>query len=236
MDEKEEYLKFNEKEVSNLRFNTIEWINYFNNEITIESISNHINDLNDIPNFKIENNKTILTNKRNNIVQRNKKRSKNILIYDEKTIHCKTYNKLNLNNNTEKKTKFKNIKNKNNKSKRIGKTNTEISKKSEIKKSTNNYLEKSMDNLKKKSIKKNINKSNRYYYEYSYAKRFKFKKSLKTNHYYRPSKEKTIIAKNNFLIERTLPEMHALNNYGLVNDKDYELYKKINNMKYKRYI
>ena len=60
MDEKEECLKFNEKEVSNLRFNKIEWINYFNNEITIESISNHINDLNDFSNFKIENNKNVL--------------------------------------------------------------------------------------------------------------------------------------------------------------------------------
>ena len=236
MDEKEECLKFNEKEVSNLRFNKIEWINYFNNEITIESISNHINDLNDFSNFKIENNKNVLTNKKNNIVQRNKKRNKNILIYDEKTIHCMTYNKLNINNNNEKKTNFKNIKNKNKKSKRIGKNNTEISEKSEIKKSNNNYLEKSMDNLKKNSIKKNIHKSNRYYYEFSYAKRFKYKRNFKSNHYYRPSKEKTIITKNNFLIERTLPEMHALNNFGLVNDKDYELYKKVNNMKYKRYI
>ena len=126
--------------------------------------------------------------------------------------------------------------NKNYKSKRIGKNNTEFSEKSKIKMDNNNYLEKSMDKLKKNSIKKTFYKSDRYYYDYSYVKRFKLKKSLKVNQYYRPSKEKEIISKNNFLIERTLPEMHALNNYGLVNDKEYELYKKINNIKYKRYL
>ena len=126
---------------------------------------------------------------------------------------------------------------KNYKSKRIGKNNTEFSEKSKVKmNNNNNYLEKSMDKLNKKSIIKSIYKSDRYYYDYSYVKRFKFKKSLKNNGYYRPSKEKAMIAKNNILIERTLPEMHALNNYGLVNDKEYEIYKKINNMKYKRYI
>ena len=33
--------------------------------------------------------------------------------------------------------------------------------------------------------------------------------------------------KNNILIERTLPEINVLNNNGLLNDDDYELYKKI---------
>ena len=126
--------------------------------------------------------------------------------------------------------------NKNYKSKRIGKNNTEISEKSKIKMNNNNYLEKSMDKLNKNSIIKFIYKSDRYYYDYSYVKRFKLKKSLKSNRNYRPSKERAIIIKNNIIIERTLPEMHALNNYGLVNDKEYELYKKNNNMKYKRYI
>ena len=236
MDEKEKRLNINGKVVRNLRFNKIEWFNYFNNEITIESINNNINDLNDISNIKIEIIKNILTNKKNNIVQRNKKRNKNIFIYDEKTIDNTTYNKLIINNNRKKKTKIKNMNNKNYKSKRIGKNNTEISEKSKINMNNNHYLEKSMDKLNKNSIIKNIYRSDRYYYDYSYVKRFKLKKSLKSNRNYRPSKERAKITKNNIIIERTLPEMHALNNYGLVNDKEYEIYKKINNMKYKRYI
>ena len=93
MDDIKEYLKIKERKVRNYRFNKIEWINYFNNELKIESISNHINDNS---NIKIENNNNLLTKKNNNIVQRHKRNNKNIFIYEEETIDFHKYNNLNL--------------------------------------------------------------------------------------------------------------------------------------------
>ena len=226
MDDIKEYLKIKERKVRNYRFNKIEWINYFNNELKIESISNHINDNS---NIKIENNNNLLTKKNNNIVQRHKRNNKNIFIYEEETIDFHKYNNLNLFKNRNKNTKFKNI---NNKSKRNEKKYKGSIEKSQKKVNNNEYLEKIMDNSRKNSNRKKIFQKNKYNNEYSYANRFRFKRNLKAITCHFPSKEKTITSNDDILFERTLPQMYVLNNYGLVNDEEYELYKKIYNMKY----
>ena len=47
------------------------------------------------------------------------------------------------------------------------------------------------------------------------------------NNYNHFKKEETRTMKNNIFIERTISEMYVLNNNGLLNDDDYEFYKKL---------
>ena len=91
-----------------------------------------------------------------------------------------------------------------------------------------NYLNKAGYTNKKKSKKNKKNNLKYKKYKYlSYAKRHKVQKESKNNHYFLFNKGKTLFMKNNYLIERTLPEINVLNNNGLLNDDDYELYKRI---------
>ena len=234
-------LKKREDKVRKNKFNRIEWINCFNNEITIESISNQLNN-----NSKSEpkNFKKKLTNKNYNILNQNSHNNKVIYIEEEEFIYFPNNHNLRTNKNNDRTfiNKNRNIKINNRENKKKNTRSVENKKKendNKLKQGINNieYKEKSKSNKKNKS---EINKT-KYMQSYtynarpSYAKRHKIKKGLKINQFFSPNKKKVNVTNNNIWIERTLPEMKVLNNFGLVNDEEYEFYKKLNNIKYKLY-
>ena len=239
MEEIKKIFNINDNNLRYHEFNKIEWINYFNNELKIESINNQLDDKNNNSNKTKKNFKNKLT-KKNNICIKNKSKKDVIIIFSEEEKSESSNNK-NLKQNKNKKilrNKYKkNIKllnkfeNANCYSKSI--EAKEINNKSSQNKNNIAYLQNARYQSKDKL--ENNNKNNlrlNKYSELSYAKRYKNKKDLNVKYYLFPHEDKLTIG-NNFLIERTLPEMKVLNNYGLVNDKDYEFHKKLINIKYK---
>jgi hypothetical protein len=92
------------------------------------------------------------------------------------------------------------------------------------------------------NLKSNYNIDHRRYDPLlSYALRHKLEKKYKLNGHFHPNEEKPSMVDKNIFLGRTMPEMIVLNNYGLVNDDDYELYQnivkynKLNNKRNKRY-
>ena len=81
----------------------------------------------------------------------------------------------------------------------------------------------------------------RYESQSSYVFRHKLEKKYKLNGHFYPNEEKQILVDKQILLGRTMLQMTVLNNYGLVNDDDYELYQnivnynKLNNKRNKRY-
>ena len=69
----------------------------------------------------------------------------------------------------------------------------------------------------------------RYNYESSYAQRHKMKKQYEIDGHFHPNEDKPITIGDHIFLGRTLPEMIVLNNYGMVNDNDYEMFQKILN-------
>ena len=116
--------------------------------------------------------------------------------------------------------------------------NKDKSNKNNIKYRNNNSKNKNMNN----NLKSNYNIDHRRYDPLlSYALRHKLEKKYKLNGHFHPNEEKPTMIDKNILLGRTMPEMIVLNNYGLVNDDDYELYQnivkynKLNNKRNKRY-
>lgn len=188
-------------------------------------------------NFKKENIKTeLITNKKQNIYLKNNKYiNKEILMSEEeKNEITNDFNIKGLKINLEKLSNKhkKNIKKTNNSEKEIKyyikdklekeKRDTKRTKSFENSK----YLIKSSHNNKKHSDKKCYFR-NRKYNEFSYVRRHKLEKEFRMNNYNHFKKEETRSMKNNVFIERTISEMYVLNNNGLLNDDDYEFYKKL---------
>ena len=180
---------------------------------------------------KKDNIKNNLTKKKNNIYKKNfSKINKNIYIIEEENFTFQKYLKLkgiktnkenpknNLKNNIE---KFKN---------RNDRLNEEKMKKAINERKVNNlkYLNKDNINNKKKSLDTKFNNLKiRRYDDLSYAKRHKYIKELKKKYYFLSKNDQELFINNKVLIERTLPQMYVLNNYGMLNDDDYEFYKKL---------
>ena len=224
MNKKEKEVKIEENKVRKYYLiKQVEWINYFNNELTIESINNNLNNCsnkNIVKNHLMHKKKYIYTN--------NKSKRENIYIFEEDNFYIHNNNKL----KTIKinKVKFRNEDKKNffMLEKEEGLIKKEIIEKQSKNNDNSNYLNKAGYTNKKQS--KNNKKNNLKYKKYkylSYAKRHKVQKESKNNHYFLLNKGKELFMKNNILIERTLPEIYVLNNNGLLNDDDYELYKRI---------
>ena len=240
MEEIKKIFNINDNNLRYHEFNKIEWINYFNNELKIESINNQLDDKNNNSNKTKKNFKNKLTKKNNICIKNKSKKDVIIIFYEEEKSESSNNKNLKQNKNNKKilRNKYKkNIKllnkfeNANCYSKSI--EAKEINNKSSQNKNNIAYLQ----NVRYQSKDKleNNNKNNlrlNKYSELSYAKRYKNKKELNVKYYLFPHEDKLTIG-NNFLIERTLPEMKVLNNYGLVNDKDYEFHKKLINIKYK---
>ena len=219
----------------------IEWINYFNNELTIESLNNNLDNFLKDKNTKDNDIKSnlILTKKKNNICKNsNFKNTKNTYIIEEEIVSFQN-NIITKEIKTNKeifRNKFKKnivnlIKAENGDIKPKYKEEEEKSIHDNLDKKGKKprYLNKRNCNNKKKYGTNKINyfKTNRHEI-LSYAKIHKYRKKFKKENCYSSSnKGKTSYVNNNILIERTLPEMYVLNNFGLLNDDDYEFYKKI---------
>ena len=220
----------------------IEWINYLYNELTIESLNNNLYKFQNAKKIKSKSikNNLILTKKKNNICKNNnlKNNKKTYIIEEEEIINFNNNNFLKKGIKTNKeifRNKFKkNIIN------LIKAENGGIKSrnKEEVEKVNHNNLNKKEKKLKYLS-KTNCNErkifdNNRLnlfkikkYSELTYANIHKCKKKYNKKNFFFSNIEKTFYIKNNALIERTLPEMYVLNNYGLLNDDDYEFGKKI---------
>ena len=113
-------------------------------------------------------------------------------------------------------------------------------------KNNKNNIKYRNNNSKNENTNNNLNSNynidhRRYDPLLSYALRHKLEKKYKLNGHFHPNEEKPTMIDKNILLGRTMPEMIVLNNYGLVNDDDYELYQnivnynKLNNKRNKRY-
>ena len=155
MKKKEKLLKINEKKVRKNKFNRIEWINYFNNELTIESISNQLSNFskNERNNFKY-----LLTKNNYNILNHNSKNKKVIYITEEEFINFSTNHNLKINKNNDKKNIYKNrntkIKKQNSRS--LESKNEVNDNKSSQRKNNSGHEQKSISN---KNTKTEINKT-----------------------------------------------------------------------------
>ena len=213
-------MKVIKNKVRNNDINKNEWIDYFNNELTIESINNHL----DISSNKATNLTLI---KKKNYLSNNKNINNIKRIYiSEEVISSKDFNIIN-----KLKTKFNDNSLRNINKNRIIKFKINEIKKNNMKiyacpnrKISNNP--KSCFKIKRHQDKNKRNYSClSEYYGASYAKRHKYEKEHKIKNDYNKNKKKDDISNKNILFERTLPEMIVLNNFGLVNDEDYEFYK-----------
>lgn len=96
----------------------------------------------------------------------------------------------------------------------------------------NGYPHNKTNNVKNKNNYNNYPKFDyrtRYNYESSYAQRHKMKKQYEIDGHFHPNEEKPITIGDHIFLGRTLPEMIVLNNHGMVNDNDYEMFQKILN-------
>ena len=175
--------------------------------------------------------KTKLTKKRNNIYKKNiSKNNKKIYIIEDENYNFQNNFKLKgiKTNKDNRKNKYKN--NIVNYKIRNNKPDKEKMKKEKNDRKVNNlkYLNKDSTNNKKKSLdNKSKNLKIKRYDDLSYAKRHKSIKEFKKKYYFLSKNDKEIFINNNVLIERTLPQMFVLNDYGMINDDDYEFYKKL---------
>ena len=175
--------------------------------------------------------KTKLTKRKNNIYKKNiSKNNKRIYIIEEENYNFQNNFKLKgiKTNKDNLKNKYKN--NIVNYKIRNNKPDKEKMKKENNDRKVNNlkYLNKDSTYNKKKSLdNKSKNLKIKRYDDLSYAKRHKYIKELKKKYYFLSKKDKELFINNNVLIERTLPQMFVLNDYGMINDDDYELYKKL---------
>ena len=97
---------------------------------------------------------------------------------------------------------------------------------------SNGYPHNKTNNAKNKNSYDNNPKFDyrtRYNFESSYAQRHKMKKQYELDGHFHPNEEKPITIGDHIFLGRTLPEMIVLNNYGMVNDNDYEMFQKILN-------
>ena len=104
--------------------------------------------------------------------------------------------------------------------------------KNKLKYIPNGYPHNKTNNVKNKNNYENNPKFDyrtRYNYESSYAQRHKMKKQYELDGHFHPNEEKPITIGDHIFLGRTLPEMIVLNNYGMVNDNDYEMFQKILN-------
>ena len=96
----------------------------------------------------------------------------------------------------------------------------------------NGYPHNKTNNVKNKNNYDNNPKFDyrtRYNNESSYAQRHKMRKQYELDGHFHPNEEKPITIGDHIFLGRTLPEMIVLNNYGMVNDNDYEMFQKILN-------
>ena len=96
----------------------------------------------------------------------------------------------------------------------------------------NGYPHHKTNNVKNKNNYDNNPKFDyrtRYNNESSYAQRHKMRKQYELDGHFHPNEEKPITIGDHIFLGRTLPEMIVLNNYGMVNDNDYEMFQKILN-------
>lgn len=97
---------------------------------------------------------------------------------------------------------------------------------------SNGYPNNKTNNVKNKNNYGNNPKfeyRTRYNNESSYAQRHKMKKQYELDGHFHPNEEKPITIGDHIFLGRTLPEMIVLNNYGMVDDNDYEMFQKILN-------
>ena len=96
----------------------------------------------------------------------------------------------------------------------------------------NGYPHNKTNNVKNKNNYDNnpiFDYRTRYNNESSYAQRHKMRKQYELDGHFHPNEEKPITIGDHIFLGRTLPEMIVLNNYGMVNDNDYEMFQKILN-------
>ena len=101
-----------------------------------------------------------------------------------------------------------------------------------LKNMPNGYPHHKTNNVKNKNNYDNNPKFDyrtRYNNESSYAQRHKMRKQYELDGHFHPNEEKPITIGDHIFLGRTLPEMIVLNNYGMVNDNDYEMFQKILN-------
>ena len=201
----------------------------YQEKITIDNISDKTKLFKDNKN---NNNNLINKNIENDDKDFKNKTFKNVIIIDNQkdkdNLRCKkTPNNKNKRN---KSVDLNEDKNNNNKRKnnddKDKEYNNYTNKKNNNRKNNNNKLE---NNKKKKNnLRNKFNFDLRGYDDKSsYALRHKMEKEYHNNDHFHPNEEKPQKITKNILLGRTLPEMIVLNNYGLVSDSDYELYKNI---------